>query len=68
MSKPKEGVVTFVALCMSCKKKRILQDVDGLKLCHKCEEKFYDELFKKIEEIEFGKDIVRNNFLKKNDN
>ena len=67
MTKLKEGGHTFVGRCMSCKKNAKLQDIDVLKLCHDCEEKFYDELFKKVQEEEFGKDIVNNERLKKRD-
>jgi hypothetical protein len=57
----------FIGICMSCKKKKLLQDFSGLKLCHKCEEKFYDELFKEHDNHEFGRDVMRDDKNKKVD-
>jgi hypothetical protein len=52
---------------MSCKKKRELQDYHGLKLCHECEEKFFEPLSKLNDEFEFGKDFFNDELKKKGD-
>ena len=57
--------IGFKGICMSCKKKRLLQDFSGSKLCHECEEKFYDELLKQYDKDEFGRDIMRDDKNKK---
>lgn len=63
----KEGGKFVTGFCMDCKKFKKLQDHCGLKLCSKCEEKFFEPLFKLYEEQEFGRDLHNDEKLKKND-
>lgn len=63
--KKKDG--SYEGKCMSCKKKSLLQDFNGIKLCLKCEQKFYDQLIEKYEKEEFGRDIQRDKGYKKHD-
>jgi hypothetical protein len=55
----------FVGLCMSCKKKKKLQNFSGLKICEVCQEKFDDQLIKDLEDYEYGKDIINDEKFKK---
>jgi hypothetical protein len=60
MIKKFNGVVTHFGLCDSCKKEKDLEDFCGLKLCHKCEEEFFEPLSQMCCDNEYGKDIVNN--------
>ena len=67
MSKPNIGDGSFVGVCMSCKERKLLQDFNGIKLCHKCEDLFYEDLIKKHEQEQFGKDIFNDQKKKQED-
>ena len=58
---------SYEGRCMSCKKKRVLQDFNGIKLCAECEQKFYDQLIEKYEKEEFGRNVQKDKAFKKND-
>lgn len=58
MSGEKKLEFVYAGQCISCKKDFLLADIDGLKLCKDCVDKFDDQLIKEYEQNQFGRDIV----------
>lgn len=58
MGDPNFNDGSFMGLCMSCKQRRLLHDYSGIKLCHKCADLLDEDLIKRHEQEEFGRDIV----------
>lgn len=59
--------VEFVGRCVSCKKNKVLHDVNGLSMCVACEDDLFDHVVKAEEKKEFGRDALRNMQAKKKD-
>lgn len=56
-----------IGICFSCKKKKIIHDFSGLKICNDCEDLFYKELIDKYKEEEYGRDLLNDEKSKKSD-
>lgn len=51
--------------CYSCKRLAELEDYNGILLCKECSKKFDEELIKKYEDDEYGRDLLIDEKLKR---
>ena len=55
----------FRGICQGCNKETDLHYVGHLEICSECEDKFFEDMFKQLEDSEYGRDYVLNERLKK---